>query len=272
METQGRYADLSLVDSTMGSRLVFGFRVPDVGLRRRMPHPMEPSSSGPPEYVAALGPEPAKLPPGPNLFVVFNDLLHNQDDQGRPQADVSARYVGFNIPSRNTATGEHGMVHFRIFTGHTKAVPGRYRDALPAQVKRQYKAAGNAASTVISDNWQIESDAGGRIDLEFAYERGALTRITAAQPNFPVWAAADPSILRVYQEDMLFELIRLYPSINRVRRMTFRIMVPELTDIPITEDALVLIFANPLYTRRVFSPRPKPMAGNGPVTQDVAEN
>lgn len=37
MEAQGRYGDLPLVDSTAGTRLVFGFRVPDEGLQRHVP-------------------------------------------------------------------------------------------------------------------------------------------------------------------------------------------------------------------------------------------
>jgi hypothetical protein len=249
-------ADIALVDATVGQRLVLGFTVSEAALRRRVPAPFVPSPAPPPAYARALASEILELPQGPNLLVVFNDLLLNSDQHGQPQADASARYVGFNIPSQNEVTGERGMVHFRIFTGNPNAVPGRYRDALLARVQRELTAFGEASSTRLHDHWLIEPESGGLIDLDLAYERGPLSRIVGEQPDFPVWAAADPSILRIYQEDLLFEVIRVDAvNVNRADTLSFRINVPELTDIFSGDERLVSVFGNPIYSRRVFSPR-----------------
>jgi hypothetical protein len=144
------YVDFPLVDTTVGQRLVVGLTVVDQdALRRRVQSPLEPYPATPPAYATALALAGSPLTRGPDLLLVFNDLLLNQDARGHTQTDASARYVGFNIPSRNRATDERGMLHFRIFTGNPKSVPGRYRDSAPARVAREYRVAGEGTSTTI---------------------------------------------------------------------------------------------------------------------------
>ena len=133
MRNSTQYMEYPLIDATVGSRLLLGLSVSEEPLRRRVPQPFEPSPVSPSAYrtaVGALGASAGTSQKGPNLLLVFNDLLLNQDEHGRTQADASARYVGFNIPSKNRITEQEGMVHFRIFTGNPKAVPGRYRDPI----------------------------------------------------------------------------------------------------------------------------------------------
>jgi hypothetical protein len=261
MTNSTKYRDYPRVDATVGQRLVLGFSVAAEPLRRRVPPRLEPHAAPPAAYVALSGREAGKLTGGSNLMLVFNDLLLNQDAQGRTQADASARYVGFNIPSRHPGTGEQGMVHFRIFTGNPAAVPGRYRDALAARVRRECRVIGEGASTTVEEHWEISPETGGVIGLQLRYERGPLVRIVGPEPDFPVWAAAEQSIFRVYQEDTLFEVIRLdVMGINRVAKMRFDITVPELADIFTGEERLVSIFGNPQYARRVFSPQPESAA------------
>jgi hypothetical protein len=204
-----------------------------------------------------VGPPAGQLADGPNLLLVFNDLLLNQDAHGFAQADASARYVGFNIPSRNTVTGEQGMLHFRIFTDNPHAVPGRYRDALPARVRRDLRLIGEGPTTLIRDHWEIHPapEVGGLIELELTYERAPLTRIVGRQPDFPVWAAADSEIFRVYKEDTLLEVIRIDAlGIDRVQQVHFRMSVPELSDLFNGLEQLVFILGNPVYSRQVYSP------------------
>jgi hypothetical protein len=249
-ETKSRY---SLVDATAGARLLLGFHVADEPLRRRLPRPWGPNAASPAAYADAAG-QNSSAQTAANLVLVFNDLLLNQDEQGRAQADASARDVGFNIPSKDPATAHEGMVHFRIFTGNPKSVPGRYHDSLPARVNRELHLISAGASTRVSDHWSVEPAAGGVIDLRLTYERGPLVRIVGQEPNFPVWAAADTGICRVYQEDTLLDVIRLDAGgINRVSEMQFQVTVPELTDLFTGDERPVFIFDNPNYSRRVFS-------------------
>jgi hypothetical protein len=257
MSNQGRYRDYRFVDATVGARLLLGFVVDDEALRLRVPPPLELHPAAPASYAASLGAEALKVTSGPNLVLVFNDLLLNQDAQGRTEEDARARYVGFNIPARNTSTQEQGMVHFRIFTDNHRAVPGRYRDALPARVEREYRVIGEADSTMVHDHWELEPERGGRIELDLTYRRGPLRRIVGQEPEFLVWAQADKRIRRVYQEDTLFEMIRMASiGLDNVQQLRFRNDVPELADLFSGKEKLVSIFGNPHYSRRTFSPPP----------------
>ena len=87
------------------------------------------------------------------------------------------------------------------------------------------------------------------------YQRGLLLRQTTRFPNFPLWAAADPSIVRVYQEDILLELLRNdFTGFNRVQDLAFRFSVPTMADLFDGKERLVAIWGNPHYMRKVFSP------------------
>jgi hypothetical protein len=240
----------ALVDTTVGTRLVLCFTVSASALEPRLRSPWQISSL-PASYVSALG---LGEQPYPNLLLVFNDLLLNQDGQGRVQADASARYLGFNIPAANPETGEHGMMHFRIFTGNPRSVPGRYRDALPARVRHEQRIIGEGTSSTVMEAFELHPESGGIIELHLTYERGPLVRLVADRPTFPVWAALDSRILRVYQEDTLLEMVRNDATgINRVQYETFRLTVPELADLFDGSERLVAIIANPQYARKTFS-------------------
>jgi hypothetical protein len=244
----------TLVDTTVGSRVLLAFHVSSEAVQTRLPHTwaIEPYTGG---YATTI---PGAMVPDaslPNLFVVFNDFLLNRDAQGHPQADPQARYVGFNIPARNTKTGASGMIHFRIFTGTPQSVPGRFKDSLPATVTREHQLRGTGTNTTVFEGFTIISATGGQVQLEMEYQRGPLLRLVADQPNFPVWAAADPKIQRIYQEDALMDTI-LNPllDINHLHNLTFRISIPELQDLFNGSEQLLAILANPIYSRRVFHP------------------
>jgi hypothetical protein len=247
------YKRYTLVDTTVGARLVLGFIVPATALKSRLPQPWQLSSL-PASYLSAFGLNRERPPEQPNLLLVFNDLLLNQAGEGLVQADASARYVGFNIPAANPETGEHGMMHVRIFTGNPRSVPGRYRDALPARVRHEQRIIGEGTSSTVVEIYQIHPESGGSIELHLTYERGPLVRLVADRPNFPVWAALDSRILRVYQEDTLLEVVRNDTAgINWVQQETFRLTVPELADLFDGSERLVSIHANPHYARKTFS-------------------
>lgn len=84
---------------------------------------------------------------------------------------------------------------------------------------------------------------------------GFLLRQTAVSPNFPLWAAVDPTIVRVYQEDNVTELLRnAFTGFDRVQDFTFRLTMPALADLFDGKERLVAVWGNPHYMRRVFSP------------------
>jgi hypothetical protein len=76
----------------------------------------------------------------------------------------------------------------------------------------------------------------------------------ADRPNFPIWAATDPAILRVYQDDALVDMIRNdAQNIDHTTEFVFHVTVSELGDLFDGTERLVAIIANPWYARRVFS-------------------
>jgi hypothetical protein len=70
-----------------------------------------------------------------------------------------------------------------------------------------------------------------------------------------LWAAVDPTIVRVYQEDSVTELLRnAFTGFDCVQDFTFRSTLPALADLFDGKERLVAIWGNPHYMRRVFSP------------------
>ena len=107
---------------------------------------------------------------------------------------------------------------------------------------------------MVMESFQLDPEVGGTIELQLTYERGPLMRLVADRPTFPVWAALDSRILRVYQEDTLLEVVRNDAThVNRVQDVTFRLTVPELADLFDGSERLVTIIANPQYERKTFS-------------------
>ncbi len=160
----------------------------------------------------------------------------------------------FVIFAANPNTGEHGKMQLRTFTGNPHAAPGQYHDALLARVRRDHHVVGEATSSLVSERFQLDPEAGGTIDLQLTHERGLLLRAVADRPDFPVWAAADTRIQRMYQEESVVEVIRMDAlGINCVQTLRFQMTVPELADLFDGSERLVAILGNPQYARKVFS-------------------
>lgn len=245
--TNNDYRSYPLVDTAVGTRLLLGFIAEAAAVQRRLPPSWQ---IAPLAAFSAVGlPEEHQ----PNLLLAFHHLLLDQDAQGRALTDFGSRFLVFDIPARHPDSGEAGLVHFHMFTGG--AIPGRYRDAQPAQVTHDYHLVEESASTSSREAYQVHPEAGGLIEVQLAYQRGPLRRQTASSPNFPLWAAADPTIVRVYQEDSVLELLRNdFTGFNRVQDLVFRLSVPTLADLFDGKERLVAIISNPHYMRKVFSP------------------
>jgi len=245
--TPEQYSRYPVVDSAIGSRILLAFRVDPRALEQRVRPPWQ---RAPLPAFAALG---LDGPYQPNLALVFHDLLLDQDGQGQVLADSGGRFVVCNIPAAKPDTGEHGLLHFRMFTGG--ALPGRYRDALPARVRHEEHNVGAGAAATITQSYQVDVAAGGTIELRLSYQRGPRIRLAADRPNLPIWTSADPGIVRVYQEDSVVEIVRNEAAgLNLAQELLFRSSVPELADLFDGRERLVAILSNPYYARTVFSP------------------
>lgn len=238
-----------------GTRLVAGFAVEAELLQQRLPATWR-ITLPPASLLASLGVHITGPGIVPNLFLVFNDFLLNQDASGQPSADVSSCYVGFNTPAMNCETGEQAMVHMRVYTDNPHAVPGRFRDSLPAKVRHEHRGVRTDGSGSVCEHYEVEPHTGGRLLLAITYQRGAVIRVRNDEPDFPLVAAADPRILRIYQEHHLAELIRLelQPRIDHIDRLDFEMTIPEWTDLFDGSQQLASVIVNPLYSRAVFSP------------------
>jgi hypothetical protein len=244
-----------LVDMASGMRLVAGFAVAADELQRRLPEPWR-ITFPPASLLASLGVHITGPGTIPNLFLVFNDFLLNQNADGEPSADVSSCYVGFNTPAINDQTGEQAMVHMRVYTDNPQAVPGRFKDSLPASVNHDHRVVKADGSSTVFERFEVEPDTGGRLLLALSYQRGQVIRVKKDEPDFPLVAAADPRIVRIYQEDSSWELVRLelQPRIDRITEFDFQLTIPEWKDLFDGSHQLASLMVNATYSRAVFSP------------------
>ncbi len=241
------YSAYPLVDSAVGTRLLLGFTVSACPLQERLRSPWQ---IAPLPVFSALG---LREQDQPNLLLIFHHLLLDQDAQGQALTSSGLRFVVFAIPVTNADTGEKGLMHFRMFTGG--AIPGRYRDALPAKVRHEYHLVEESHASSMREAFQVHPEAGGTIELHLTYQRGPLLRQTMDRPTLPFWTTADPSIVRVYQEESVLEIIRNDATgLNLAQDLTFRSTVPELADLFDGNEQLIAIIGNPHYSRKVFSP------------------
>ena len=89
-------------------------------------------------------------------------------------------------------------------------MPGKYRDGTLARITRsQTFTKEKRGETQVRETFSAVAD-NGRLDLSLAYEQGGDMVIwaTADKPNLPLRATADPSIVRVYREDQVLNVVR----------------------------------------------------------------
>ncbi len=245
--TSNPYDQYPLVDTAIGTRLLLAFVVSPHAVEQRLRPPWR---FAPLPSISAMG---LGEQDQPNLLLIFHHLLIDQDAHGRALTTSGFRFVILNIPVANSDTGEQGMMHVRMFTGG--AIPGRYRDALPAQVRHEYHLVEDSDGSSIREGFHVHPEAGGALELQLTYQRGQLVRQMADRPNFPLWAAADPHILRVYQEESVLEILRNDAAgLNLTQELTFRSTVPDLADLFDGSERLVAILNYPYHARKVFSP------------------
>ena len=76
--------------------------------------------------------------------------------------------------------------------------------------------------------------------------------ITAEQPNLPLYAAKDPSIVRWYKEDQVINIVRSDPlKINAVSEISLKVR-GELTDVFDGSERVVGVVIQRPYMRQVY--------------------
>ena len=230
----------SLLNSTIDTKIQVRLRVDPAGLQGRLPAPWR------------VAPIPEGAHQGTNLMVIFNDVLLKQDADGRAAPDAVNRFVGFLIPAAHPQTGEATTFMLRIFTAHPESVPGRYRNSLPATVRREQMVDARDLQAVCTERFDFAVAGGGAVELRLQYHRGIPSRV--AWPT-NLRSAADPAILRVYRSEALIDVVKSVPEgIDRVEDYSLRVTVPELHDLFDGTERLVSITAVPWFVRQEFGP------------------
>ena len=230
----------SLLATSLLTRIALGFQVELSNLQARLPAlwQVAPISRGAFKTV--------------NLLVIFNDVLLNQDAEGKPAPDAINRYVGFVIPATHPDTDEPANFPVRILAVHPQSIPGRYKTSVQATARREQTVNAVGIETVVTDYFEFRDAAGGEVVLDLQYRRGTPAR---AKSRVNVRSAVAPAIHRIHQLDQLVDVVKSVPAgIDRVQNYALHVTVPELCDLFDSNEQLVSIAVNPWHLRQVFEP------------------
>lgn len=231
----------TLSQSTLDSRIALALRVKADELQRLVPAPWQvnPATAGPSKDA--------------NLTMTFLERVLNQGADGKPTAVATYRLVGLSVPVKHPQTGESAPMIMRLFNSSPAEVPGFYKTAVQATVKREQtlKGVGVEPGTV-TEWWEMRNGSGGMIELKLQYTRGTPSRVKGeAKPR----SGADPAIWRIYRFEQGVDVARSIPGgIDRVQSYQLRVSVPELGKLFDGSEQLVSISAIPWYTRQTFLP------------------
>lgn len=230
------------IGSYLYTRIMLLFRINPKALQARLPEPW---------VVASLGPEQWA---GRNLAVGFCDVLRIQDAAGNLAPSSSNRYVPFNGPARNAATGEVVNMWYRAYALHPAALLGwseaPQNPAVPAAFSTVHSMEGRGTETTVTERYEIMPETGGALELEIEYARGPLVPY---HWHRNIRCPAVPSFGLHYSNDEMRDEVRSTPEqIDRVRRFRFRAEVPELADLFDGTEELIAITSVPWSEREVF--------------------
>jgi hypothetical protein len=95
-----------------------------------------------------------------------------------------------------------------------------------------------------------------QITLSLAYDQGGKLLIwaTPGEPNLPLVAARDTSIVRWYQDDQVMNVVRSDPlAVNRVTEISLQ-ATGELEDVFDGSERVVAVVIQRPYMRQVYVP------------------
>lgn len=192
---------------------------------------------------------------GANMLMPIHEVYAVRSHDGKMVGQQQLSYVAFVSQARNNATGEVAHIHWFAYTEDPTAVPGKYKDAELANVTRsQTFTKERQGETQVRETFDAVAER-GEIHLSLAYEQGGTVMwVTADEPNLTFYAAKDPSIVRVYQENQVINVVRSVPmNVDRVSEISLNIR-GELEDVfDGTERVVAVVIQHP-YIREVYVP------------------
>jgi len=231
----------TLFQSTAETRLTVALKVGQAELQKFVPAQMQvmPVPGGPLKEA--------------NFFIIFVDAFLVQDAQGKPDKGGIARKAVLVVPVKHTQTGEMAFLVTGGFTADSQDVPGPYKNAVQATIRRgQTHKGANLEAAVVEDFWEVRDARGGSIELRVQYQLALPARAKAEQK---IYSAVEPSFFRIYRIETATDILKSIPAgINRVQNYQLRVAVPELSKLFDGTEQLVGVTATPLYVRQIFLP------------------
>jgi hypothetical protein len=192
---------------------------------------------------------------GANMLVPFHEVYAVQTREGPSIGLPQLSYIAFVSQARDQATGALGHVHWFTYTEDPAGVPGKYGDGTLAHITRaQTFTKQRRGETEVRETFSAVADS-GQVHLSLAYQQGGqLIWATAGEPNLPLYAASDPTIVRWYQEDQVMDVVRSDPlNVDRISEITFDVH-GELEDVFDGNQRIVAVVIQRPYMRRVYVP------------------
>jgi len=190
-----------------------------------------------------------------NLLIPFHEVYAVRSHTGAAEGMQQLSYVPFISQARNRSTGALGHFHWWLYTEDPAGVPGKYRDAELAHITRSQTFTKEArGETRVRETFSAVAER-GEIHLSLAYRQGDVVMwVTADKPNLPFYAARDTSILRVYQEDQVINIVRSDPmNVNVVSELDLNVK-GELEDVFDGTERVVAVVIQRPYVRQVYVP------------------
>jgi hypothetical protein len=191
-----------------------------------------------------------------NMLVPFHEVYAVRTCEGKPASLQQVSYVPFVSQARNRQSDALAHVHWLTYTEDPAAVPGKYRDGTLAHITcSQTFTKEHRGETHVREIFSAEAD-GGTVALTLAYDQGGDLVIWATpdEPNLPLIAAQDPSIVRWYQEDQVMNVVRSDPlGVNRVTDISL-VVTGGLEDVFDGTERIVAVVIQRPYMRQVYVP------------------
>jgi hypothetical protein len=191
-----------------------------------------------------------------NMLVPFHEVYAVRTREGQAAGLQQVSYVPFVSQARNRQRDALAHVHWLTYTEDPAAVPGKYRDGTLAHVTRsQTFTKEQRGETHVRETFSAVADS-GTVILSLAYNQGGDLVIWATpdEPNLPLIAAQDTTIVRWYQEDQVMNVVRSDPlGVNRVTEISLEV-TGELEDVFDGNERIVAVVIQRPYMRQVYVP------------------
>jgi hypothetical protein len=229
-------------ESSIESRLSLGFQAQESVVQTLLPEPwrVNPSTAGPSK--------------GANLFVAFAQKLLSKTPDGKPfSSGGTERFVVITVPAKHPQTGETCMFVTRVYTTDSSRIPGPYKNAIKADVRRELTLKGeNLTPGSGKDDWEMQDTRGGSMVIHIAYERSVLNRVKAEQK---IHSSFEPNPYNIYRVDLCSELLKSAPAgIDKLQSYKFHSTIPELSKLLDDNAKLVSITSIPWFDLQVSLP------------------